>query len=194
MNTLVLEETPNGLAPVDVYQRLSDDRMLFITDEISEQLAVDITATLLLKDMESSEEKITLFINSSGGPIRNIFMVLDAMRMIDSPISTICMGAAMDEAALILACGTPGMRFATKISVISVSQLIQDWIMPTNITDGKNLLDQLVVDNNQLLAFLSKATKKKVAVLRKELERKKFLNPIQAVKYGIIDKVIGGKK
>src|SRR5277367_5288611 len=107
MNTLVLEQTDQGEVPVDVYQKLSGDRILFLTDYLDDTLASDIVATLLLKDSEDSEKKITLFINCHGGDIRNAFMVYDFMSMIHAPIETVCIGAAMDEAIILLAGGTP---------------------------------------------------------------------------------------
>src|SRR5947208_340183 len=97
--------------PIDVFSKLANDRILFISDMLSDHLASDIVATLILKDSESSSEKITIFINSQGGDIRNALMICDMMRLLESPIETVCIGAASDEAAIILASGTPGMRF-----------------------------------------------------------------------------------
>ena len=82
MNTLVLEQTEHGEVPVDVYQKLSSDRILFLANYLDDDLASDIVATLLLKDHEDSEKKITLFINSPGGDIRNVLMIYDVMEMI----------------------------------------------------------------------------------------------------------------
>ena len=110
MNTIVLQETPNGDIPIDVYQKLADDRILFITDHINDQIATDIIATLLLKDFESSDQKITLFINSDGGDIRNTLMIYDVMQMISAPIKTVCIGSAMDEAVILLSGGEKGRR------------------------------------------------------------------------------------
>jgi ATP-dependent Clp protease protease subunit len=185
-----LETTPSGEMPLDVYQKLADDRILFITDHINDMIATDIIATLLLKDHENSEEKITLFINSSGGDIRNILSIYDVMQMISAPIETICIGSAMDESVILLAGGEKGMRFATVNSSISVSQLFQEWMTHTNITDGKNLLDQLISDNNKVLGILAKSTGKRVTQIRKDFGRKVFFNAAQALKYNIIDKVI----
>jgi len=173
-----------------VYQKLADDRILFVTDHINDMVATDIIATLILKDYENSEEKITLFINSSGGDIRNILSIYDVMQMISAPVETICIGSAMDEAVILLAGGAKGMRFATVNSSISVSPLIQEWMTHTNLIDGKNLLDQLVIDNNRVLDILAKSTGKKIAQIRKDFNRKAFFNAAKALKYNLIDKVI----
>lgn len=190
MNTIVTETTDHGEIPVDVYQKLSNDRILFICSDINDHIAADITATLLLKDSEDSTRKITLFINSNGGSIRNALMICDMMSMLESEIETVCIGAAMNEAALILASGTPGMRFATKNSVIAVSQLTNDYYSSGNLTDAKKLLDLGLQDNKRMLEVLSKATGKSVKQLGTDLERQVFMNASQAMKYKLIDKVV----
>lgn len=194
MNTLVLETTEHGDFPVDVYQKLSNDRILFICNSIDDQLAADIVATLLLKDSEDSEKKITLFINSMGGDIRNALMIYDMMQMIDSPIETVCIGAAMDEAAIILAAGTPGMRFATKNSRIAVSQLVHDWVTHANLTDAKKILDMFVQDNKRMMDIIAKCSGKTTKQVMEDFDRRVFMNANQAVKYGLIDKVVSFSK
>lgn len=194
MNTLVLEETENGEMPLDVYQKLANDRILFITDYIDDHIATDLIATLLLKDHEDNEKKITLFINSPGGDIRNAFMIYDVMNLIHAPIETVCMGAAMDESALILVGGAKGMRLATKNSIISINQLVNPWHMHTNLTDAKNLMDQFNIDNNRLLDILSKASGKSVKQIKTDFNRRSFFTAQKALKYGFLDKIISFNK
>lgn len=190
MNTIITETTEHGEMPLDVYQKLADDRILFITDEISDDLASDISATLFLKDNEDSDKKISLFINSGGGSIRNAFMIVDMINMIEAPVETVCIGEAIDEAALILACGAPGMRLATKNAVVGVSQLIQDWHAHANLTDAKIYMDLVASDNKRMMEALAKATGKSVSQVSKDLERRVWMNSQQAVRYGLIDKVV----
>lgn len=190
LNTIITETTEHGEMPMDVYQKLSNDRILFICDDIDDDIATDITATLLLKDSEDSEKKITLFINSSGGDIRNALMICDMMRMIESPIETVCIGAAMDEAAIILASGTPGMRFATKNAVIAANQLCQNWHARADLTDAKKYLDLIVGDNKRMMDILAQATGKSLKQVMDDFNRRVFMTAPQAAKYGIIDKVV----
>jgi ATP-dependent Clp protease protease subunit len=190
MNTIVTETTEHGEMPLDVYQKLSNDRILFICEYISDDIASDITATLLLKDSEDSEKKITLFLNSHGGDIRNVLMICDMMNMVDAPIETVCIGAAMDEAALILASGTPGMRLATKNAVISCSQLSHDWITRANLTDAKKYLDLAMIDNKRMMEIFAKTTGKPVKQVSEDFDRRVYMTAAQAAKYGIIDKVV----
>jgi len=194
LNTIVTETTEHGEMPMDVYQKLANDRILFICDSINDNLATDIVATLLLKDSEDSDKKITLFINSQGGDIRNTLMIIDMMNMIDSPIETVCIGAAMDEAAVILASGTPGMRFATQNSQIAVSQLVNDWMARANLTDAKKYLDLAVSDNKRMMEIFSKTTKKPLKQVMADFDRRVFMNASHAAKYGIIDKVVNVTK
>lgn len=193
MNTLVLEQTEQGEIPMDVYQKLSNDRILFITDPITDEIATDIIATLLLKDSENSEGKITLFVNSPGGDIRNAFMIYDIMTVISAPIETICIGSIMNEAAVLLCGSNKGMRKATKNSIICISQLVNNWHMHTNMTDAKNLMAQFEADNKRLLEALSKATDKTVKQLREDFDRPVFFTAQKALKYGLIDQIIGMK-
>lgn len=190
MNTIVTETTDHGEMPVDVYQKLSNDRILFICHDLTDHLASDITATLLLKDSEDSTRKITLFINSQGGDIRNALMICDMMNMIESPIETVCIGAAMNESALILASGTPGMRFATKNTIIALSQLSHDYFSKGNLTDAKKLLELSLSDNKRMMDIVSKASKKTLKQVQVDFERQVFMTATQAAKYGLIDKVV----
>lgn len=193
MNTLVLEETEHGKQAVDVWQKLADSRVLFISDMLTDDVATDITATLLLKDQEDPNSKITLFINTDGGDIRNAFMIYDIMQVIDAPVETVCIGAAMDEAVIILAGGTKGMRYATKNAILSVSQLNNNFMTHTNLIDANGLMEQLNKDNNRLIEILGKCSNKSVKTIKKDFQRKVFMTPTEAIKYQLIDKIISPK-
>lgn len=194
MNTLVTESTEYGDMPINIYQKLSNDRILFICNHIDDKLASDIAALLLLKDLENPGEKITLFINSEGGDIRNVLMIYDVMNLIQSPIETVCIGSAMDEAAILLAAGTNGMRFATKHATISVSQLVNNWMTYSDLTDAKKNLDQSLNDNKRMMDIFAKCSGKTNKQVMLDFERRVFMTAVQASKYGIIDKVISFNK
>lgn len=189
MNTFVLETTDHGDYPVDVYQKLSNDRILFLSNYIDDRTATDLVANLMLKDSESTE-KITLFINCDGGDIRNALMIYDTMQIISAPVETVCIGAAMDEAALILAAGTPTKRFATVNSIISVGQLETNYMMYSDMTNAKTMLDQTMLDNKKMLEIIAKSCKKTYKQVSSDFDRKVFMNAVQAAKYNLIDKVI----
>ena len=190
MNTIVTEMTEQGEIAVDIFQKLSNDRILFISGDIDDNMAADVSATLLLKDNEDSSSKITMFINSRGGDIRNALAIYDMTSMIQSPIETVCIGSAMKEAVIILASGTPGMRFATKHSIICVGQLINSMMQHSDITDAKSLLSFSISDNKKMMEIIAKKTKKNLNQVMSDFERLVFMDSQKALKYGFIDSVV----
>lgn len=190
MNTIITETTENGEISIDIYQKLSNDRILFLTDFIDDRIASDITATMLLKDNEDSNSKITLLINSEGGDIRCAFMIYDVMQMIQCPVEVVCFGSAMNEAAIILAGGSPGMRHATKNSIISAGQLLSQWTKRSNLLDAEKTLKQVSLDNKRMMNIFAKHCKKSFKQIIKDFDRIVFMDPVKAKKYGFIDSVI----
>lgn len=194
MNTIITETTEHGEIPVDIYQKLANDRILFICNHIDDRTATDIVANLILRDSQDSTKKITIFINSEGGDIRNVLMIYDMMNVVQAPIETVCIGSAMDEAALLLTAGTPGMRFATKNSVIAVSQLVNEWMRYSDLTDASKILEQVVGDNKKMMEAFAKSTGKTTKQVLSDFDRRVFMNASQAVKYNLIDKVVNFNK
>lgn len=186
--------TEQGEVAIDIFQKLSNDRILFICGTIDDKISADICATLLLRDSEDKNSKITIFINSDGGNIRDVLAIYDVMRIISAPVETVCIGAAMNESAVILAAGTPGMRLATKHSVICVGQLTNNMISYSDVTDAGILQKQVSENNKQMMTALAKSTKKTVKQVMSDLDRKVYLNANQAMKYGLVDGVINNKK
>ncbi len=194
MNTIVTETTELGEVPINIYQKLASDRILFICNNIDDKLATAVVAALILKDSEDPEKKITIFINSEGGDIRSVLMIYDIMSMIRAPIETVCIGAAMDEAVIILAAGTAGMRFAAKHSAIAVSQLINNWMAYSDLTDAKKSLEQSVSDNKKMMEILAKCMGKPLKEVMTLFERRVFMGSAQAAKLNLIDKVVPNNK
>lgn len=190
MNTIVTETTEQGEIAINIFQKLSNDRILFISGDIDDNMAADVSATLLLKDSEDSDSKITMFINSRGGDIRNVLAIYDMMSMIKSPIETVCIGSAMKETVILLASGTPGMRFATKHSIICVGQLVNSMMQHSDLTDAKSLLSFSISDNKKMMDIFAKKTKKKLSQVMSDFERLVFMDSRQALKYGFIDSVV----
>ena len=194
MNTLVLETHGEQEVPVDVYQRLSDNRILFIDSYIDDKMAIDVIASLLLKDIEDPINKISIFINSYGGDIRSVFTIYDMMKMARAPIEVVCMGAVMSESVLLLAAGTAGMRYATQNAMICPNQLMYGGSNHSDLTDAKITLDQIVLDNKKFVEALSKCIKKPVKEIMTNLDRRQYFSPKQALQYGIIDGIVKVKK
>lgn len=188
LNTLILEN--DAQEPIDIYQKLSNNRILFLSGLIDDHISSDIVANLLLKDSEDPNSKITIFINSEGGDIRNALMIYDMINIIQSPVETVCIGSAMDEAAIILAAGDVGMRYATKHAAIAVGHLVNNWVAFSDLTNAKKNLDQVIDDNKRMIDVLAKCSGKTNKQVMVDFERKVFMNANQAVKYGLIDKVV----
>jgi ATP-dependent Clp protease protease subunit len=110
--------------------------------------------------------------------------------MISAPVETVCIGSAMHGSAILLAAGTPGMRFATKHSVICIEQLVNDWMKHSDLTDAKTSLAQSLEDNKRMMSVFAKTTNKTLKQIMTDFDRKVFMTPQQAVKYGFIDKVV----
>lgn len=195
MNTLILEDAGNGMeVPVDVHAKLAQDRILFITDQITDRSASEMVATLLLKDAEDSESKVTIFINSDGcQDIRNIFSIYDVMKMIECPIETVCIGAAMDEAVLLLAAGTKGMRYMTKNSLTSVGPIVNDWMMQTDLTEAKQILDLTTKDNKKFMTAFASCVGKTLKQVTSDFDKTVFMNAKDCLSYGIIDEIVKSK-
>lgn len=190
MNTIIYEDTDHGEVPVDVYQKLSDNRILFITGPITDNLASDITATLLLKDQEDPTEQITLFINSSGGDVRNVFMIYDMIQMIDAPVETVCIGEAFGEAAILLAAGASGSRLATKNSIVAIGQLQQHFQDHIDMVNAKKYLDLFMEDNLRMMKIFAEASGKMIKQVMEDFDRMVFMTAPKAFKYGLIDKIV----
>lgn len=193
MNTFITETTEHGDIVVDVYTKLANNRVLFIS-AIDDAAASNIVASLIVLDGESSEEKISLFINSYGCDIRNALMIYDTIKLLKSPIETICVGNIASEAVILLCAGTPGMRIATKNSVISVSPLIIEGSLIGNLTDAQKQLNLQLRDNNSLMEILAAATNKPLKTILKDFPNNRFFSAAEAKAYGLIDKIANIKK
>lgn len=186
MNSLILENDQ----PIDVFHRLLSNRIIFIYDYIDDQIASEITAALLSKDLENNEP-ISLFINSEGGYVKDIFTIYDTFKIIKSPIRTVASGLVMNESVLLLAAGEKDMRFATKNSIIVPSQIYCESQNYSDLTDAKIMLSLLQKENENFMSALSKCCGKTSKFLLKDLREKKYMTPKDAVSYGLIDKVVG---
>lgn len=194
MNTIITEKNERGEeVAYDVFSKLIDSRILFLHDYIDDNIATDIVATLLYLDHITDEEKISLYLNTEGGDIESVFMIYDTIAMINSNIETVCMGEVMNEAVLLLAAGAKGMRFATKSSFVCINQLGHKYSAHRDMTKVEIMLEQSKKENTRFLTALSECTGKSIKKLTKDTERDLFLDPNTAIKYGLIDEILGDK-
>lgn len=189
MNTIITENTEDGSVSYDILSKLIENRILFLYDYITDEIATNIVAALIYLDSKN-KEKISIYINSSGGDTESIFMIYDIMALIKSPIETLCVGAARGVSVLILAAGTKGMRYATNNSVMRINKLPHSHSIDSDIINAEIILEQSKRENDNFFKALRDCTGKSIKSLNKDTETECYLYPDNAIKYGIIDFII----
>lgn len=185
----VIEESAKGERSFDIFSRLFRERIIFLGEEIDDDVANIIVASLLLLDSENPEKDIMLYINSPGGVMTAGFAIYDTMKHIRADISTICMGEASSMAAFLLSSGTKGKRMALKHSRIMIHQpsggsrgQASDIIIKAKeIKRLKTLMNTILSDN----------TGQSIKKIEQDTDRDYYLGAEEALEYGLIDKVIG---
>ena len=183
----VIEDTGRGERAMDIFSRLLKDRIVFIGTEINDQVANTVIAQLLFLRAEDPKKDINVYINSPGGYITAGLAIYDTMRFMGYDINTYCLGQAASMAALILAAGTKGKRFALPNSRIMIHQ-------PSGGVGGTSsdilLQAKEILELKKMCAqIMSDVSGQPITRIIEDSERDFFMNPEQAVAYGFIDKV-----
>ena len=189
---MVVEQTSRGERAYDIYSRLLKDRIIFIGTPIDDHVANLIIAQLLFLEAEDPDKDIHLYLNSPGGLVTAGLAIYDTMQYVRPKISTLCMGQAASMAAVLLAAGEPGKRFALPHSRILIHQLmggVQG--QATDIAIHSKEILRMKDEINQILSHHSQQPLDKV---EKDSERDFFMNGQQAKEYGLIDEVIFKKQ
>ncbi|HRE89580.1 MAG TPA: ATP-dependent Clp protease proteolytic subunit [Myxococcota bacterium] len=187
----IIEQSHNGRNAWDPFSRLFRDRIIFLGSAIDDGVANAIIAQLLYLDSEDPDKEINIYINSPGGSITAGMAIYDTMQFISSPISTICLGQAASMAAVLLASGTHGKRYALPHARIMLHQ--PHGGLGGQATDIEIAAREVLFLKGQLLEVLSKHTGQTVDKLRSDTDRDFFLRPSQAVEYGIVDQIVARK-
>ena len=185
---MVVEQTANGERAVDIYSRLLKERIIFLGMPIDDNISSLIIAQLLFLESEDAEKDIYMYINSPGGVITSGFGILDTMNYIKPDIATICMGQAASMAALLLSSGTKGKRSALENSRVMIHQPLGG--VQGQATDIEIHAKEILDLKKRLNKIYSKHTKKSEDEIKKALERDKFMTPIEAKDFGLIDGVV----
>ena len=184
----VIERTSRGERSYDIFSRLLMDRIVFLGSAIDDNVANIIIAQLLFLDAEDPERDIFLYINSPGGSVYSGLAVYDTMRHLRAPVSTFCVGMAASMAAVLVAAGEEGKRSALPNSRIMIHQ-------PSSGAHGTAADIEIAAKEilhirerlNEILAFHTGQTTERIA---EDVDRDRFMSPLEAVDYGIIDKVL----
>lgn len=183
----VIEDTGRGERSMDIYSRLLKDRIIFIGTEISDQMANVVVAQLLFLKMEDPKKDINLYINSPGGNITAGLAILDTMQFLGCDINTYCIGQAASMAAILLAAGTKGKRFALPHSRIMIHQPYGG-VMGTSediALQAKEILELKKITAHLMARF----TGQPIERISEDSERDFYMDPEGALKYGIVDHI-----
>ncbi len=184
---MVIEQDARGERAFDIYSRLLRERIIFLGDAIEDNVANLVIAQLLFLDAEDPERDISLYINSPGGVITSGLAIYDTMQYVRAPVSTICIGMAASMAAVLLAAGAEGKRFALPHSRIMIHQGSGGFRGNTpDVMIQVKEMETLVNTNHEIL---SRHTGKPVEKIVADTARDYFMSPTEAKDYGIIDAV-----
>ncbi|MBE6654726.1 MAG: ATP-dependent Clp endopeptidase proteolytic subunit ClpP [Ruminococcaceae bacterium] len=184
----VVEQTGRGERAYDIYSRLLNDRIIFLTDEVNDVTASLVVAQLLFLESQDPDKDIMLYINSPGGSVSAGFAIFDTMNYIKCDVCTICIGMAASMGAFLLAAGTPGKRWALPNSEIMIHQPLGG--MQGQASDIKIHADHILRTRQKLNEILARETGKTVEQIALDTERDNFMSAAEAAEYGLIDKVI----
>jgi ATP-dependent Clp protease protease subunit len=185
----VIETTSRGERSYDIYSRLLNDRIIFLSDVIDSNTASLVIAELLFLEAQDRDKDIYLYINSPGGSVSAGLAIYDTMNFINCDVSTICMGMAASMGAFLLACGTKGKRFALPNSEIMIHQpLIQE--AGGKATDMRIIADHIVKMRKKLDGILSEVSGKSLAEIEAATESDNYMSASEAKAFGLVDDVI----
>src|ERR1700729_1779245 len=185
---MVVEQTNRGERSYDIYSRLLKERIIFMVGPVNDGMASLISAQLLFLESENPNKDISLYINSPGGVVTSGLAIYDTMQYIRSPVSTVCMGMAASMGSLLLCAGAPGKRYSLPNARIMIHQ-------PSGGAQGQ--ATDIEIQAREILALRArlndiyvKHTGQPLEAIVNALERDKFLSPIEAKAFGLIDEVV----
>lgn len=188
----VIEKTSSGERSYDIYSRLLQDRIIFLTGEVNDDVASLLVSQLLFLESQDSEKDVQFYINSPGGSVSAGFAIYDTMNYIKCDVSTICMGLAASMGAFLLAGGTKGKRFALPNAEVMIHQ-------PSGGAKGQEteiriVAEQILKTRSRLNEILAANTGKDLEQIQIDTERDNYMTAQEAKDYGLIDDIIVKRK
>lgn len=188
---MVIEKTPYGERAFDIFSRLLKERIIFLTGPVEDHMANLIIAQLLFLESEDPKKDIHLYINSPGGSVSAGLAILDTMNHVKPNVATVCVGMAASAAAVILAAGEKGKRFALPNAEVMIHQ---PWGgAQGQATDIEITAKHILATRDRLNKILAKATGQPLAKIEKDVDRDYFMMADDAKKYGLIDAIFTQK-
>ncbi|MCI8965387.1 MAG: ATP-dependent Clp protease proteolytic subunit [Clostridia bacterium] len=187
----VIEQTNKGERSFDIFSRLLKDRIIFLSEDVNNVTASLVVAQLLFLESEDPDKEISLYINSPGGSITDGMAIVDTINYIKCPVSTICVGLAASMGAVLLASGEKGRRLATPNSEILIHQPLISGGLSGQTTEIKIHADHMVRTREKLNKLLSDRTGQSLETIERDTERDNYMTAEEALKYGLIDGILG---
>ncbi len=184
---MVIEQTNRGERSYDIYSRLLEDRIIFLSDEINDQTANLIIAQLIYLEGKDPDKDIMMYINSPGGSVVSGMAIYDTMNYIKCDVSTICVGMAASMAAVLLASGAKGKRYALPNSEIMIHQPLGG--AQGQASDIAIHAEHILKTKKKLTKILAEKSGQPIEVIEKDTDRDNFMSANEALKYGLIDKI-----
>ena len=185
---MVVDRTDNGERSFDIYSRLLEDRVIFLSGQITDEVANLVVAQLIYLESKDPTKDISIYINSPGGSVTAGMAIYDTMNYIRCDVSTICVGMAASMGAFLLAAGAKGKRFALPNSEIMIHQPLGG--TQGQATDMKIHVDRMLKIKENLNRILSENTGQPLEIIQNDTERDNFMTAQQAMEYGLIDKIV----
>lgn len=184
----VIKQTNNGERGYDIFSRLLEDRIIMLSNEVTDDVAQLVIAQLLYLESIDSKKDITLYINSPGGSVTAGLAIYDTMNFIKCDVSTVCMGLAASMGAFLLSGGTKGKRYALPNSEIMIHQPLGG--MKGQASDMKIQMEQMEKTKEKLTRYLAEHTGKDYDTIWNDTDRDNWKTAEEALEYGLIDKVL----
>ena len=186
---MVVDQTTRGERSYDIYSRLLEDRIIFLSGPISSEVANLVIAQLIYLEAKDPSKDVFLYINSPGGSVNDGLAIIDTMNYIKCDVNTICIGSAMSMGALILASGTKGKRFALPNSEIMIHQVLISGGLSGPATDIEIYTKNLLRNKQRLNTIISERSGQPYEKVCQDTERDNFMTAEEALEYGLIDKI-----
>jgi len=185
---MVVEQTGRGERAYDIYSRLLKERIIFLGLPIDDYVASLVIAQLLFLQAEDSEKDISIYINSPGGTVTAGLAIYDTIKFVSPDVSTICIGQASSMAAILLAAGAKGKRYALPNSRVMIHQPLGG--VEGQASDIQIHANEIIKIKQKLNSILSELTKQPLEKVENDTDRNYFMSSEEAVSYGIVDEVL----
>ncbi|MBR3894479.1 MAG: ATP-dependent Clp endopeptidase proteolytic subunit ClpP [Clostridia bacterium] len=185
---VVVEQTNRGERSYDIFSRLLNDRIIFLSDEVNDVTASLVVAQMLFLEAQDPDKDISFYINSPGGSVTAGMAIYDTMQFIKCDVSTICIGMAASMGAFLLSSGTKGKRFALPHSEVMIHQPLGG--ARGQASDIQIQAEQILKTKAMLNRILAENTGKPLKTIEKDTDRDNYMTAQEALEYGLVDKVL----